>query len=61
MIVQNMIEEIEGIMILNKAKVDNKVLVALKELDPKDIKDYRNSLALEWQVKHKNKMILLED
>jgi len=61
MIVQNLIEEIEGIMILNKAKVDNKVLVALKELDPKDIKDYRNSLALEWQVKHKNKMILLED
>lgn len=61
MIVQNLIEEIEGIMILNKAKVDNKVLDALKELDPKDIKDYRNSLAQEWQVKHKNKMILLED
>jgi hypothetical protein len=56
-----MIEEIEGIMILLKTKVDHKVLVALKELDPKDIKDYRNSLALEWQVKHKNKMILLED
>lgn len=61
MIVQSLIEEIEGIMILNKAKIDHKVLVALKELDPKDIKDYRNSLAQEWQVKHKNKMILLED
>jgi hypothetical protein len=61
MIVQNMIEEIEGIMILLKTKVDHKVLTALKELDPKDIKDYRNSLALEWQVKYKNKMILLED
>jgi hypothetical protein len=61
MIVKNLIEDIEGIMILLKTKVDHKVLTALKELDPKDIKDYRNSLALEWQVKHKNKMILLED
>jgi uncharacterized membrane protein YgcG len=61
MIVQFMIDEIEGIMILLTRKPDQKVLTALKSLEPKDIKDYRDSLAEEWAIKHKGKKLLLAD
>lgn len=61
MIVQFMIDEIEGIMILLTRKPNPEVLTALKSLEPKDIKAYRDSLAEEWAIKHKGKKLLLAD
>ncbi len=61
MIVQHMIEEIEGIMLLLSIKPNTKVLTALSGLPAKEVKEYRNSLAKEWEVLHKGKKILLED
>jgi hypothetical protein len=61
MIVQFMIDEIEGILILLTRKPDPQVLTALESLPPEEIKAYRDSLAAEWNVKHKSKKLLLTD
>jgi len=61
MIVQLMIEEIEGILILLGKKPEQKVLTALESLQPEDIKGFRDSLAEEWSVLHKGKSLLLVD
>ncbi len=61
MIVQFMIEEIEGILILLTKKADMSVLTALEALPEKEIKAYRDSLAEEWSVLHKGKSLLLVD
>ena len=58
MIVQHMIEEVEGILILLTKKSDPKVLVALGSLPKEEIKAYRDSLVAEYEVLHKTKKIL---
>jgi hypothetical protein len=61
MIVQHMIEEIEGILILLTKKADTGVLTALEALPAEEIKAYRDSLAQEWEVMNKRKKLLLTD
>jgi hypothetical protein len=61
MIVQFMIDEVEGILILLGKKPDHRVITALEALQPEDIKAYRDSLAEEWSIKHKGKSLLLAD
>ena len=61
MIVQFMIEEIEGILILLTKKADIGVITALEALPEKEIKAYRDSLAQEWEVLHKGKKLLLTE
>jgi hypothetical protein len=61
MIVQFMIDEVEGILILLGKKPEQKVLTALESLSPDDIKGFRDSLAQEWEVLHPNKNLLLID
>lgn len=61
MIVQHMIEEIEGILILLTKKADIGVLTALEALPAEEIKAYRDSLAQEWEVMNKRKKLLLTD
>jgi hypothetical protein len=61
MIVQFMIDEVEGILILLGKKPDHRVITALEALQPEDIKAYRDSLAEEWSIKHKGKKLLLAD
>lgn len=61
MIVQHMIEEIEGILILLTKKADIGVLTALEALPENEIKAYRDSLAQEWEIMNKRKKLLLVD
>ena len=58
MIVQHLIEEVEGILILLTKKADPKVLVALGSLPEEEIKAYRDSLVAEYEVLYKTKKIL---
>lgn len=61
MIVQHMIDEVEGILILLTKKADTGILTALEALPVEEIKAYRDSLAQEWEVMHKGKKLLLTD
>lgn len=61
MIVQFMIDEVEGILILLGRKPEPKVLTAIESLPAEDIKGYRDSLAQEWKVLNPSKDLLLVD
>jgi hypothetical protein len=61
MFVQNLIEEIEGIMILLTRTPKQEELVALNAIEESELIEYRNSLALEYELMNKNKKILLLD
>jgi hypothetical protein len=61
MIVQFMIDEIEGILILLGKKPDHRVITALEALQPEDIKAYRDSLADEFGILNPDKHLLTID
>lgn len=61
MIVQFMIEEIEGILTLLTRRPTQKVLAAIATLPSDDIKAYRDSLVDEWKVLNPNKHMLVVD
>jgi len=61
MIVQFMIDEIEGILILLGRPADDKLLTAFAELPKQEIKAYRDSLAEEFGILNPNKHLLLEE
>ena len=61
MIVQFMIDEVEGILILLTRKPEPQVLNALETLPAEEIKAYRDSLAQEWEVMNKGKKLLLTE
>jgi hypothetical protein len=61
MIVQHMIEEIEGILILLGKNIDNNLLSAFNSLPKEEIKAYRDSIAEEFSILNKGKQILLMD
>jgi len=50
MIAQFLIDEIEGISILLGYKITPETTKALKSMEEKDLKDYRDSLALDFKV-----------
>jgi hypothetical protein len=58
MIVQHLIEEVEGILILLTKKADHRVLVALESLPAQEIKAYRDSLVKEFEILNKGKKVL---
>jgi hypothetical protein len=57
MIVQNLIDEIEGIMILLTRKDVVEVTTALNALPVNEIEAYRDSIALEYEVLTKKKVL----
>jgi|LakMenEpi03Aug12_release.lakeMendotaPanAssembly.Ray.scaffolds.fasta_scaffold1008073_1 hypothetical protein len=61
MFVQALITEIEGIMILLTRSPKQEELVALNAIEEKELIEYRNSLAQEYELMNKNKKILLLD
>lgn len=61
MIVKNMIDEIEGILILLGKKADKNLLSAFKQLPVNEIKAYRDSIAEEFSILNKDKYLLLAD
>jgi hypothetical protein len=61
MFVQALITEIEGIMILLTRSPQQEELVALNAIEEKELIEYRNSLAQEYELMNKNKKILLLD
>jgi hypothetical protein len=61
MFVQALIEEVEGIMILLSRAPKQEELVALNAIEEKELIEYRNSLAQEYELMNKNKKILLLD
>lgn len=61
MIVKNMIEEIEGILILLGKKADSKLISAFNQLPKEEIKAYRDSIAEEFSILNKGKQVLLMD
>ena len=61
MIAQIMIEEISGILTLLGKTADKSLLTAMSKLPVQEIKEYRNSLALEFEIMNPNKKLLLED
>jgi hypothetical protein len=61
MFVQALITEIEGIMILLTRSPKHEELVALNAIEEKELIEYRNSLAQEYELMNKNKKILLLD
>lgn len=61
MIVQFMIDEIEGILILLGRPADEKMLNAFTKLPQEEVKAYRDSLADEFGILHPNTHLLLED
>lgn len=61
MIVQFMIDEIEGILILLGRPADNNMLNAFSKLPTEEVKAYRDSLAEEFGILNPNKHLLLED
>ncbi len=58
MIVQFIIDEIEGILILLTKKADFNMITALEALPEEELKAYRDSLALEWSIMNPNKHLL---
>ena len=61
MIVQFMIEEIEGILILLGKPADAVMLDAFNALPAEEIKAYRDSIADEFGILNPNKHLLLMD
>ena len=61
MIVQFMIDEIEGILILLGRPADEKMLNAFTKLPQEEVKAYRDSLADEFGILNPNTHLLLED
>jgi hypothetical protein len=57
MIVQNLIDEIEGIMILLTRKDVVEITTALNALPVNEIEAYRDSIALEYEVLTKKKVL----
>jgi hypothetical protein len=61
MIVQFMIEEIEGILILLGKPADAVMLDAFTALPVEEVKAYRDSLAEEFGILNPNKHLLIVD
>lgn len=61
MIVQFMIDEIEGILILLGRPADEKMLNAFTKLPQEEVKAYRDSLADEFGILNPSTHLLLED
>lgn len=57
MLVQNLIDEVEGIMILLTRKDVVEITTALNALPVKEIEAYRDSIALEYEVLSKKKLL----
>lgn len=57
MLVQNLIDEVEGIMILLTRKDVVEVTTALVTLPVKEIEAYRDSIAQEYEVLTKKKLL----
>lgn len=57
MLVQNLIDEVEGIMILLTRKDVVEITTALPALSIKEIEAYRDSIALEYEVLSKKKLL----
>ena len=57
MLVQNLIDEVEGIMILLRRKDVVEVTTALNALPVKEIEAYRDSIAQEYEVLTKKKLL----
>lgn len=53
------IDEIDGILILLGRKADKAVLKAFEQLEDKDLIDYRDSLAQEFEVMNPGKTLLV--
>jgi hypothetical protein len=61
MIVQFMIDEIEGILILLGKPADAVMLDAFSALPVEEVKAYRDSIAEEFGILNPNTFLLLED
>ena len=61
MFVQNLIQEIEGIMILLTRSPKEEELVALNAIEESELIKYRDSLAQEFELMNKNKKLLLSN
>jgi hypothetical protein len=61
MIVQFMIDEIEGILILLGKPADEKLLSAFTKLPTEEVKAYRDSLADEFGILNPDKHLLTID
>ena len=61
MIFQNLIDEIEGISILLGYKVTPESTTALEKMKRKDLIDYRDSLALDFEVTTGKKILTIEE
>jgi len=57
MLVQNLIDEVEGIMILLTRKDVVEITTALVALPAEEIEAYRDSIAQEYEVLHKKKIL----
>jgi hypothetical protein len=57
MIVQFLIDEIEGILILLTGKAEPEMLTALNALPEVEVVAYRDSIALEYEVLYKKKIL----
>lgn len=57
MIVQFLIDEVEGILILLVGKAEPEMLTALNALPEKEIIAYRDSIAQEYEVLYKKKIL----
>jgi hypothetical protein len=53
------IDEIDGILILLGRKADKATLKAFKQLEDKDLIDYRDSLAQEFEILNPGKTLLV--
>lgn len=61
MFIKNLIEEIAGLSILLGKPASPEVLTALESMNKEHVKEYRDSLAIEFGVLKPNVHLLLEE